>query len=260
MCIRDSTKRIQQALVLDEADIAVHSLKDLPTEADERFTLAAVPVREVVQDCLVSNIAEKIDDLPNGATIGTGSCRRAAQLLRQRPDLNVQPIRGNVQTRLSKLESGEFDAIILAQAGLLRLQMHDVPATPIELKFMLPAPGQGALGIEVRSDDSAALEIASLLNHIDTQAAVVAERTLLANLNGGCLAPIAAYAQVIDGSLSLRSRVLSADGKDQLEESGEVEIGEGDDIVQLAIQLANDVSKTLSDQGARKLIQHTRDQ
>ena len=206
------TKRIQQALLQDEGDIAVHSLKDLPTEVDPRLRLAAVPQRETVVDCLVSNSAWSLEQLPNQAKVGTGSRRRGAQLLSVRPDLNILPIRGNVQTRLAKLEAGEFDAIMLAEAGLLRLQMDGLARSQLTLEDMLPAPGQGALGIEVRSDDDDANQALAKLDNPAARAAITAERYLLAALHGGCLAPIAAFAAIEADQFRLRAVVLRGDG------------------------------------------------
>lgn len=250
------TKRIQQALIEHEADIAVHSLKDLPTEVDSRFVLAAVPARETVADSLVSPERWSLDDLPEGARIGTGSRRRAAQLLSKRPDLKVLPIRGNVQTRLTKLESGEYDAILLAEAGVVRLEMNDLPRTQFTFSEMLPAPGQGALGIEVRSGDSAH-EAVSLLDDPDTRACVVAERTLLASLHGGCLAPIAALATVKNATLTLDAVVLSHDGTTRLDECESIEYRSenGCDIAQT---LAERVSLSFIEKGAAELIQQQR--
>lgn len=250
------TKRIQQALIEHEADIAVHSLKDLPTEVDSRFVLAAVPARETVADSLVSPERWSLDDLPEGARIGTGSRRRAAQLLSKRPDLKVLPIRGNVQTRLTKLESGEYDAILLAEAGVVRLEMNDLPRTQFAFSEMLPAPGQGALGIEVRSGDSAH-EAVSLLDDPDTRACVVAERTLLASLHGGCLAPIAALATVKNATLTLDAVVLSHDGTTRLDECESIEYRSenGCDIAQT---LAERVSLSFIEKGAAELIQQQR--
>lgn len=252
------TKRIQQALLDDEADVAVHSLKDLPTEPDPRLLLAAVPGREVVQDSLVSPQAWSLETLPPAARVGTGSRRRAAQLRSVRPDLQVLPIRGNVQTRLSKLESGEYDAIMLAEAGVLRLGMDDLPRTQFSLEQMLPAPGQGALGIEVRSGDAEATEWLTKLDDRAARAAVIAERHLLAALHGGCLAPIAAYGSIESECLTLRAVVLSPDGQERLDESGSVELGsEGWELS--AIELSGRVSDELIDRGARKLIDENRD-
>ncbi len=158
------TKRIQQALLDDEGDIAVHSMKDLPTEVHPELDMVATLERETVADCLVSPAGVDLDSLPQGARIGTGSRRRGAQLLRARPDLKILPIRGNVQTRLKKMHDGEYDAIVLADAGLERLAMHDLPRVRLSLDMMLPAPGQGALAIEVRRSDELAVKTVSALN------------------------------------------------------------------------------------------------
>lgn len=253
------TKRIQQALADNEADIAVHSLKDLPTEVDPRFALAAVPQRETVADSLVSQRRLTLADLPPKARVGTGSRRRAAQLLYQRRDLQIDAIRGNVQTRLEKLKSEGFDAIILAEAGLVRLEMQDVPRVQIGLDQMLPAPGQGALGIETRSDDHEAIECLSKINHAATRAAVTAERTLLARLHGGCLAPIGAFASIEGSELILQSVVLSVDGADRLAETAVIPLPkETASWEQLAEELADVVSTRLIDAGARELITQAR--
>ncbi len=253
------TKRIQQALTDDEADIAVHSLKDLPTQPDPRYALVAIPERETVYDSLVSPSGMALTELPPQARVGTGSRRRAAQLLWQRDDLRIEPIRGNVQTRLAKLKSEPFDAIILAEAGLLRLQMHDLPRVQISLDEMLPAPGQGALGIETRSDDVQARDSLAAVDHPATRAAVTAERTVLAKLHGGCLAPIAAYATVADQRLSLQSVVLSADGKERLIESESCELPKASNQWEsIASDLATTVAGRLIDAGASELIAQVR--
>ncbi len=253
------TKRIQQALIDDEADIAVHSLKDLPTAVDARFTLTAVPPRETVRDCLLTKESLNVQELPSGARIGTGSRRRAAQLLSLRPDLDVRPIRGNVQTRLAKLAADEFDAIILAEAGLVRLEMTEIPHIRLSLDQMLPAPGQGALGIETRSDDAGATGAVSSIDHAETRAAVTAERTLLANLHGGCLAPIAALGKVAEQVLSLDALVLSTDGSMRLSDTGTISLPRDSKTWDaLAQDLANQLSARLTEAGARDLIEQAR--
>ena len=251
------TKRIQQAVLSGEADVAVHSLKDLPTETDPRLALAAVPTRERVNDCLVSPTAMTLDGLPRGATIGTGSRRRAAQLLNRRPDLIIQPIRGNVQTRLAKLAEGQYDAIVLAQAGLVRLELTQQPRVELTLEEMLPAVGQGALGIEVRRDDEAALAALKQIDDPAARAAVTAERRLLAALHGGCLAPIAAFAQIHDQRLSLRALVLSQDGQTRLEQNRQTTLGT-DDWESSAIAIAKLASDALIADGARQLVEDAR--
>ncbi|QDS91660.1 Porphobilinogen deaminase [Roseimaritima multifibrata] len=245
------TKRIQQALVEGEADVAVHSLKDLPTDPDERFALAAIPPRAAVGDCLISGSDHTLADLPNGSVIGTGSRRRAAQLLHMRSDLQVRPIRGNVQSRLEKLASGEFDAIILAEAGLSRLEMTQHVTERLTLEQMLPAPGQGALGIETRADNPIVTSVLASLDDRETRACVTAERTLLSHLSGGCLAPIAALATVAGDQLTLRALVLSTDGKTRLEHSA---IGAIDQPNELAVEVGNQ----LLSQGAEPLIKEAR--
>ncbi|TWU60038.1 Porphobilinogen deaminase [Rubripirellula tenax] len=244
------TKRIQQALLDDEADVAVHSLKDLPTEVIESLALAAVPERETVADCLVSKSGIAFADLPAEARVGTGSRRRAAQLLSRRPDLQIESIRGNVQTRLSKLDEG-FDAVVLADAGLVRLEMVDLPRYHFTMDEMLPAPGQGALGIEVRADDQRSFDAINQLNHLPTRASVTAERTLLSRLHGGCLAPIAAYANVEGSQLKMSAVALSPDGKQRIDESDEIAFK---DDVSAALELASRITEKMISLGAIELV------
>lgn len=258
------TKRIQRALLQDEGDVAVHSMKDLPTEKHAELVLASCPDREIVTDCLVSPAGLSLDQLRQGAVIGTGSRRRAAQLKRVRPDLDIQPIRGNVQTRLKKMSDGQYDAIILAAAGIERLEMHDLPRVELPLDIMLPAPGQGALAIEVRRDDQAAFQQVALTSDPASMACTLAERTLLAALHGGCLAPIAALGTIetheaSGSSLNLIARVLSTDGTQQLEVQGKCEIDLDDrdpatGSVHQAAQLGLQLSQQLIEQGAKELI------
>ncbi len=251
------TKRIQEALLCDEADVAVHSLKDLPTEIDQRLLLVAVPERETVADSLVSTAGWTFDQLPQGATVGTGSRRRAAQLLNRRPDLHIQPIRGNVQTRLSKLDSKEYDAIMLAEAGIVRLEMQHVPRFQFPCGEMLPAPGQGALGIEARSDDEATRIALAVLDHIPTRASVTAERLLLAALQGGCLAPIAALAELKSNQLQMAAVVLSADGSRRIDQQHQVTF-DPQRWLQSASELAAHVSDQMIKHGASEMIQSQR--
>lgn len=245
------TKEIQRALLADQVDLAVHSLKDLPTTPVEALTLAAVPDREVVADALVSSIARSINELPQGARVGTGSLRRRSQLLRIRPDLQLLDVRGNVDTRLRKLEAGDYDALLLAAAGLTRLGLQERIAQQIPFDQMLPAPGQGALGIECRADDTETLARLAPLNDPTARAAVTAERTMLAHVEGGCLAAIGAHATVEEGELSLVARILSSDGTECLaaEQSGAV-----DD----AVAIGKRVGEELLSLGARRLVQERR--
>ncbi len=205
-------KKSNAALLDNRIDLAVHSLKDLPTEHIPGLTLAAVPERESTGDVLVSNRFRSLHELPPRARIGTGSTRRQAQLLHQRPDLEILDIRGNVDTRLRKLDAGEYDAIILAEAGLKRLELTGRIAQVLPREQMLPAVGQGALGIEARSDDAATLALLQPLNESATRASVLAERAMLRTLRGGCLAPVGAWGRIERDQLHLDGVVLSNDG------------------------------------------------
>lgn len=213
------TKAIQDALLASEVDIAVHSMKDLPTVPVPGLVIAAVPTRGPAGDVLIAREGRSLEQLAPSAVVGTGSRRRISQLLHIRPDLCIRPIRGNVQTRLRKLESGELDALILAEAGLVRLGLTGVPQSSLLPQYLLPAAGQGALAIEARSDDLEVHELLSPLNDPETFAAVSAERAFLAELGGGCLAPVAVWARKTGGHLFLTGRVLSVDGVQMLETS-----------------------------------------
>lgn len=211
------TKEIQRALLDNRCDIAVHSLKDLPTQPIPNLKLSAVPPREVANDCLVSLKHSSLLDLPFGATIGTGSPRRKSQLLHLRPDLNLSEIRGNLDTRIGKLKAGTYDAIILAHAGLHRLSLQTLGLEPhqvsdIPFEIMLPAVGQAALGLETRTDDSATQTALLPLDDPTTHLCVHAERELLRILQAGCLAPVAAHATIANDQLVLRAKVFSIDG------------------------------------------------
>ena len=208
------TKEIQHALLENKIDVAVHSLKDLPTEYIAGLSLAAVPKREAYRDVFVSSIAEKIEDLPPGSRIGTGSVRRKTQVLHHFGDrYRVEDIRGNVETRLRKLEQGDYDALILAEAGLLRLGLANAIRSFLEPPFFLPAIGQGALGWEIRTEDRRTAELLQPLNDYSTFAEILAERAMLREMRGGCSAPIAALGTVKDTELTLHGRTLSLDGK-----------------------------------------------
>ena len=190
------TKEIERELLAGRVDLAVHSLKDLPTEVAAGLCLAAVPQRAAVADALLSDKYPSLDQLPPGATVGTGSLRRRAQLLHVRPDLQIRDIRGNVDTRLRKLHGGQFDAIVLAEAGLERLGLAGQITQRLPPAIMLPAVGQGALALEVRSDDRRTRQLVQSLDHAASHAAVAAERAMLAALRGGCLAPVAAWGRL----------------------------------------------------------------
>lgn len=210
------TKEIQRALLDGRVDLAVHSLKDLPTEPVEGLSLIATPPREAVGDLLFTKTGVDLASLPQGAVVGTGSTRRAAQLLSRRPDLKIAQIRGNVETRLAKLDAGEYDAIVLAQAGVKRLQLLDRPHWVIPTSTMLPAVGQGALGLEARTGDLATRKAVEPINHRETWASVLAERAMLARLRAGCLAPVGAWGRDDEGVLRLDGVVLSSDGKKRI--------------------------------------------
>jgi len=194
------TKEIEEALAAGRVDLAVHSLKDLPTELPKGFEIAAITKREDPRDALCSRKYSKIEDLPQGARVGTSSLRRQAQLKAIRPDLEIHPLRGNVDTRLRKLEQGEYDAIILASAGLRRLGKTELIRQIIPAEIMCPAAGQGALGIEIREGDDNIRELLKFLDDPAARAATTCERALLNSLGGGCQVPIGAFAQVqVDG-------------------------------------------------------------
>ncbi len=201
------TKEIEEALLAGQIDLAVHSLKDLPTESPAGLTIAAVPKRANPFDAIVG---ERLANLERGAIIGTSSPRRAAQLRILRPDLRIRPIRGNVDTRLKKCRDGEFDAILLAAAGLERLGWGDEIAEVFTPEQVCPAPGQGALGIQTR-EHGEALEICQRLNHSASNRAVTAERAMLAGLGGGCQLPVGAFAEVDADTLSISGVVVAPD-------------------------------------------------
>lgn len=209
-------KELEQALLADAADIAVHSMKDVTVELPEQLALPVIMQREDVRDVLISNTYTGLDQLPAGARIGTSSLRRRCQLKALRPDLEISDIRGNVGTRLKKLDEGRFDALILAAAGVKRLGLQDRIGAYLGVEVLLPAIGQGALGVETRANDADVLEIISCLNDDNTHACVTAERALNRKLNGGCHAPVAAYAQLRDNSISLRAMVGRLDGSELL--------------------------------------------
>jgi hydroxymethylbilane synthase len=228
---------LRASLQHGEVDLAVHSLKDLPTAPAEGIMLAAVPVRDDPHDALAARQGAKLADLPPAARIGTGSPRRSAQLLMLRPDLIPVPVRGNAGTRLGKVTSGELDAVVLAYAGLVRIGRLDAVTQVFEAEEMLPAPGQGALAVECRADDA---DLAALLASVDdpaSRAATTAERALLAALQAGCLAPVGAYAAGTD-VVRLHSIVVAADGGTALRGTAEGPAAEAE---RLGRELAEDL-------------------
>lgn len=207
-------KELETALLDGRADIAVHSMKDVPMALPEGLTLGVILEREDPRDAMVG--LPGMDALPQGARVGTSSLRRSCQLRQHRPDLEIGFLRGNVNTRLAKLDAGEFDAIILACAGLIRLEMGDRIAATIPPEVSLPAGGQGAVGVEYRAGDSRVAELLAPLNHDLTARCVRAERACVKRLDGGCDVPIASYAELRDGSIWLRARVGATDGSQLL--------------------------------------------
>ena len=240
-------KELEAALLDGRADLAVHSMKDVPMQLPEGLELAVICEREDPFDAFVSNQYAHFDDLPQGAKLGTSSLRRKSQILKQRPDLDVIDLRGNVGTRLSKLDAGQYDAIILASAGLKRLNLHDRIRHTLTAEVSLPAVGQGALGLECRSQDQQVLDLIMPLMHQDSNACVRAERAFNAYLEGGCQVPIAGFATLENDQLQLEGRVGSVAGQVLLQGlvSGDPNVAE-----QLGVELA----KKLLDQGAGELL------
>lgn len=205
-------KELEQALYKKQADIAVHSLKDVPMDLPDGLTLGAYCQREQPTDAFVSNKFSALDDLPQGATLGTSSLRRQCQIQQYRPDLNIISLRGNVGTRLAKLDADDYDAIILATSGLKRLGLTERICHEIDTDISLPAVGQGALAIECRADDTDVLNLLKPLNHELSRLCVLAERAMNRHLQGGCQVPIAGFAVIEDDKLTLTGRVGSVDG------------------------------------------------
>jgi hydroxymethylbilane synthase len=232
------TKEIEEALAEGRIDLAVHSLKDLPTELSPGFEIAAITTREDPRDVFCSRKYHNIEDLPRAARIGTSSLRRQAQLKAVRPDLDIYPLRGNVDTRLRKLEAGEYDAIILAAAGLNRLGKTELVRQVIPVQFMCPAAGQGALGIEIRAGDAVTRQHLSFLEDAAARTTTMCERALLNKLGGGCQVPIGAFAEVRDGRLHLEAIVADPDGSKILRESRD-----GTDPIQLGESVGNTLLK-----------------
>ncbi len=247
------TKEIQRALLDGQIDVAVHSLKDLPTDPVKGLVLAAIPLRESVADVLIASLGGTLETLPVGARIGTGSARRRSQILQRRPDLHIVEIRGNVDTRLRKVDEGEVDAIVLAEAGLNRLELSHRISQRLGPPLLMPAVGQGALGIETRDENVTIRSTLRRLDHAESNAAVRSERAMLHALRGGCLAPIGAWCRMETKELVLDGVVLSNDGRSRLaaQARGDIESAE-----QIGIETAN----RLLSQGAADLIRDARTQ
>lgn len=240
-------KELEEALLDKRADIAVHSMKDLPAQFPPGLGLAAICERASPYDAFVSQTFPSLNALPLGAKVGTASLRRQAQLLNHRPDLTISALRGNVQTRLKKMQDEQFDAIILAVAGLERLNVHHLIQETLRPPLMLPACGQGAIGVECRLDDERRYAILQKLNCTTTARCVNTERMVNAKLGGNCHVPVAMYCTAVGEQLSLQARVLSADGQHCIEAQGHSHWEE-------ASQLAEQCTEALLQQGARALL------
>ena len=242
------TKEIEEALAAGRVDLAVHSLKDLPTELPPGFEIAAITEREDARDAFCSRLYAKVQDLPRGACVGTSSLRRQAQLKAIRRDLDIHPLRGNVDTRLRKLDQGEYDAVILASAGLKRLGRTELIKQIIPAEVMCPAAGQGALGIEICEGDSAMRQHLEFLNDPGARAATTCERALLNRLGGGCQVPIGAFAEMRNGKLHLEAIVADPDGLKVLRESRDGSLSDPE-------KLGNDVGETLLSRGGDEILE-----
>jgi len=245
-------KELERAMLADKADIAVHSMKDVPMEFPEGLGLAVICEREDPSDAFVSNHHASLEALPEGSIVGTSSFRRQCQLKQYRPDLDIRDLRGNVGTRLAKLDAGDYDAIILASAGLIRLALKERIRERLPFDLSLPAGGQGAVGIESRSEDLATLRLLQCLHHSETAARVTAERAVVNRLQGGCQVPIAAFAELSGETLNLSALVGSLDGQT-------VYRSERSAPVQEAEQLGVRVADELLQQGAAAILEALRD-
>jgi hydroxymethylbilane synthase len=231
-------KEIEQALIDNKADIAVHSMKDVPMEMPEGLTLYASPEGETPYDCFVSVKYNNVDELPQGAVVGTSSLRRKLQLAKNRPDLKIKDLRGNVNTRLAKLEAGEYDGIILAKAGLVRLELDKHIRQTFNTEEMLPACCQGILGIQIREDDEATKKLLDFLRHDETETRVQCERAFLRKLEGGCQAPIAGHSVIAGNKIVMRGIVADLDGKTFISDCVEGDVADAE---KLGIELADKV-------------------
>lgn len=228
------TQELEAELVAGKVDAAVHSLKDLPIDNPEGIILGAVPAREDVRDGLVSAMGYTLETLPVGAVVGTSSLRRAAQVLARRPDVEIKPLRGNVDTRVRKAMQAQYDAIVLAGAGLRRLGLDSHVTQWLTLDVMLPAPGQGALAVQCHADNTQALKILSAVEDAATRLATRAERAFLGGLGGGCSLPVAAYAKLKNNHIEMNALAAALDGKEVVRVHGV-----GDDPMDLGANLAN---------------------
>lgn len=240
-------KEIEDALLARRVDLAVHSMKDVPTEIPERLAFPAVCAREDVRDCLIARDGAGLRDLPAGARVGTGSLRRQAQLRHLRPELDFRDIRGNVDTRLAKLDRGEFDALVLARAGLERLGCAERITETLSTVVSLPAVGQGALGVEARAADAELITLLASLDDAETRAAVTAERALLDRLQGGCQVPLGAWGRIENGELVLEAAVLAPDGSERVRDTVRGAPAQAE-------ALGRELAERLLEQGADRLL------
>lgn len=242
------TAELEAAMYAGDIDIAVHSLKDMPTELPQGLTLGAISKREVPYDALISPQYKTLDKLPKGARIGTSSLRRQAQLLHRRPDLKIEVIRGNVQTRLNKIETEGLDGVVLAQAGLKRLGLDHQITQVFTADEMIPAVGQGALAIECRADDVEMLDMLSLIDDEPTRLAVEGERSFLNQLNGNCQVPMGVHGTIEKGQLTLKALIASTDGKTVYE-------GELSGPATKSVMLGKNLAKALYEEGGKHIIE-----
>ena len=240
-------KELEEALLEETVDLAVHSVKDIPTETPSRLFFPAVCRRDDVRDCLVSNTGTLLASLKSGARVGTGSLRRQGQLRHYRPDLDIRELRGNVDTRLRKVESGEYDAIVLSKAGLDRLGWSQKITEALSTDISLPAVGQGAIAIESRVKDLEATEILGKLDDEETRTVIIAERALLAALQGGCQVPVGAWARMERGELLMEAMVCSVDGVQYVRQKSMAPPSE-------AVDLGQRMAQLLIDGGARTIL------
>jgi hydroxymethylbilane synthase len=244
-------KELEDALLANTVDLAVHSMKDVPTDTPAGLAFPAITRREDPRDCLISRSGRSLKGLPNAARVGTSSLRRQAQLRHHRPDMDVLDLRGNVDTRMKKLDAGEFDAVVLAMAGVNRLGLANRVTQVLGEDFMLPAVGQGALGIETRADDAETQRLVASLDDTDSRVCVTAERALLRTLHGGCQIPLGALAVLRGGELHLEAGVFSVSGAECVRTS---ENGPPEDAEEIGIRLA----ETLLEEGADRFLRLAR--
>jgi len=245
-------KEIDRAVFEKEVDFAVHSLKDVPSQLDENLIIACIPKREVINDVLITRDGFDIDSIPSNSVIGSSSLRRAVQITRKRPDLNVKPVRGNIETRINKVVDGKFDGVVLAQAGITRLGTS-VKLSKLSLDDFPPSPGQGALAIVCREDDSKTLEILQQIEDPKSRKEIEAERALSDSVDSGCRFPVGAFAISDSNSLTLKVAVYSMDGKKSI-------ILEKSDNIDNAIELGKSLGDELRDRGVSEIASNWREE